>query len=196
MITFLSFDVLYISSKIIFFTILICFPLYGHNYFLIWKCSTYCRVYKYRDLNSLTHGFEWTARSEILVIDGWGIVCEITLRWLSSDLTDDKQTVVQVMDWCHQATSHYLSQCWPSSLSSYGITGPQWVNWWSVSHYYFIIITVASNEYQDILIHQLLKCLCTSFFRLSTEKSSKLCLLACYAGNWWLVYHTNGHVPC
>ena len=31
------------------------------------------------------------------------------------------------MAWCCQATSHYLSQCWPSSLSPYGITRPQWV---------------------------------------------------------------------
>ena len=26
-----------------------------------------------------------------------------------------------------QATSHYLSQCWPRSLLTYGITRPQWV---------------------------------------------------------------------
>ena len=32
------------------------------------------------------------------------------------------------MAWCRQATSHYLSQCWPSSLSPYGVTTPQWVN--------------------------------------------------------------------
>ena len=40
----------------------------------------------------------------ILVIDGWGISCEIALRWLSLDLTDDKSTLVQVMAWCCQAT--------------------------------------------------------------------------------------------
>ena len=32
------------------------------------------------------------------------------------------------MAWCCQATSHYLSQCWPRSLSPYGITRPQRVN--------------------------------------------------------------------
>ena len=32
------------------------------------------------------------------------------------------------MAWCRQATSHYLSQCWPRSMSPYGITRPQWVN--------------------------------------------------------------------
>ena len=29
--------------------------------------------------------------------------------------------------WCHQATSHYLSKCWPRSMSPYGVTRPQWV---------------------------------------------------------------------
>ena len=37
------------------------------------------------------------------------------------DLTDDKSTLAQVMAWCHQATSHYMSQCWPRSMSSNGI---------------------------------------------------------------------------
>ena len=67
--------------------------------------------------------FKW-----ILVIDGWGISCEITLIWLSLDFTDDGSTLVQVMAWCRQATRHCLSQCWPTSLSPYGVTRPQWVN--------------------------------------------------------------------
>ena len=45
----------------------------------------------------------------------------------SFDLTE-KSAWVQVMACCHQATSHYLNQCWPSSVSPYGITRPQWVN--------------------------------------------------------------------
>ena len=47
---------------------------------------------------------------------------------MSLNLTDDKSTSVQVMAWCRQATSHYLIQCWPSSMLPYGITRPQWVN--------------------------------------------------------------------
>ena len=47
---------------------------------------------------------------------------------MSLDFTDDQSTFVQVMTWCHQATSHYLSQCWPRSLSPYGVTRPQWAN--------------------------------------------------------------------
>ena len=48
--------------------------------------------------------------------------------WMPLDLTDDKSTLVQVMAWCCQTTSHYLSQCWPRYLSPYGVTRPQWVN--------------------------------------------------------------------
>ena len=75
--------------------------------------------------------FEWNFREMIfkliLQIDGWGIHCEITLRRMSLDLTDDKSTLVQVMTWRHQATSHYLSQCWSRSLLPYGGSRPQWV---------------------------------------------------------------------
>ena len=50
------------------------------------------------------------------------------LRWMPRDLIDDKSTLVQVMAWCRQATSHYLSLCWPSSMSPYAVTRPPWVN--------------------------------------------------------------------
>ena len=78
------------------------------------------------DVNSLAPGkFEWNFRNviskQILVIEGWDICCKIALKWMSLDFTDVKSTLVQVMAWCRQATSHYLSQCWPRSLS------PQWV---------------------------------------------------------------------
>ena len=44
------------------------------------------------------------------------------------DLTDDKSTLVQVMAWCHPATSHNLNQCWLRSPQPYVVTRPQWVN--------------------------------------------------------------------
>ena len=60
-----------------------------------------------------------------LVNGGSGISYEIALRWIPQNLTDDKSTLVQVMAWCRQATSHYLSQCWPRSMAPYGVTRPQ-----------------------------------------------------------------------
>ena len=57
-----------------------------------------------------------------------GSHCEIALRWMPQNLPNEKSALVQVMAWCHQAASHYLSQCWLRSISPYGVTKPQWVN--------------------------------------------------------------------
>ena len=63
---------------------------------------------------------------------GWGISYEIALTWIP--LTEDKSKLVHVMAWCRQATSHYLSQCWPRSLSPYGVTRHQWLKTEFLSH--------------------------------------------------------------
>ena len=119
-------------------------------YILLWKTFTsniYCCMtsHKLEDqpyllsqeivffpYNSLTPWrFQWNLRKIIfkliLMTDGCDISSEIALRWTSLDHNDDKSTLVQVMAWCHQAASHYLSQCWPRSLSPYGVIRPQWV---------------------------------------------------------------------
>ena len=63
----------------------------------------------------------------VLLIDIFRSFHDNAVWWMPQDLTDDKSTLVQVMFWCRQATSHYLSQCWLSSLSLYGVARPQWV---------------------------------------------------------------------
>ena len=100
--------------------------------------------FKYYAFNSLAPGkFKWNFRQvifkQILVNDGRGFSCEIALIWMSLDYMDDQSTLVQVMAWCREATSHYLSKCWPRSLSPYGVTRPQWVK-----------ITAASSKGQCI----------------------------------------------
>ena len=45
---------------------------------------------------------------------------------MPQDNTDDLSTLIQAMAWCCQGQSHYLSQCWPSFMTPYGITRPQW----------------------------------------------------------------------
>ena len=52
---------------------------------------------------------------------------KIIVRWLPKNSIDDESTLVLVMAWCRQATSHYLSQCWLRSMSPYGIIRPQWI---------------------------------------------------------------------
>ena len=56
------------------------------------------------------------------------IVDVFLLRYMPQTPINGKSTLVQLMAWCHQATNHFLSQCWPRSMSPYGITRPQWVN--------------------------------------------------------------------
>ena len=101
----------------------------------------------FRQFNSLAPGrFERNFRKLIfqliLVIDGWSISCKIVVKWMPMDLTDDKSTLVQIMAWCRQATSHYLSQCWPRSLSPYGVIRPQWVK--------AIMDMVMTHKYDEI----------------------------------------------
>ena len=45
--------------------------------------------------------------------------CDIALRWMLQNLTNEKSTWVQEMAWCRQATSHCRNQCWPISMSPY-----------------------------------------------------------------------------
>ena len=71
--------------------------------------------------------FELVIFKDMSRMDILSIFCEIALRWMPQDLTDNKRTLVQVMAWCRQAASHYLSQCWPWSMSPYGITKPHWL---------------------------------------------------------------------
>ena len=104
------------------------------------QCKNVLTQYRDSHFNSWPPGkfernFRYVIFQGILVNDSWGISCEIALIWMSVDFTDDQSTLVQVMAWCRQAASHYLSQCWPRSLMPYGVTRPQWVKdemvWWS-----------------------------------------------------------------
>ena len=54
-------------------------------------------------------------------------VLQQDMIWMSLDFTDDQSTLVQVMAWCRQATSHYLSQCCPRSQSPHCVTRQQCV---------------------------------------------------------------------
>ena len=56
-----------------------------------------------------------------------GTCFETAHKWLLLKLTNDKSTLTQVMAWCRQATSHYLNQCWPRSMTPYSIMRTQWV---------------------------------------------------------------------
>ena len=73
--------------------------------------------------------------------------------------TNGKSTLVQVMAWCCQATSHYMSHCWPRSISPQCITKPQWVK-------YILAYSVLSCS-EEMLIY-----ICT-FYHFSTEMKAQ-----------------------
>ena len=52
----------------------------------------------------------------------------ISFKFVPEGLIDNKSTLVQVMAWCRQAASHYLSHFWPRSVLLYDIPSSQWVN--------------------------------------------------------------------
>ena len=64
----------------------------------------------------------------ILSIDILGVSCEIIIvRWVPQISNNGKSTLVQVMAWCRQASSHYLNHRWARSPTPYGVTKPQCV---------------------------------------------------------------------
>ena len=104
-----------------------------HNLLITGFRDSYQLISDQSGVNSLTPG-----RSEcdskngifnlVLLIGIFRSSHDSALRWMPQDLPDDKSALVQVMAWCRQAASHYLSQCWLSPLSPYGIARPQSVN--------------------------------------------------------------------
>ena len=69
---------------------------------------------KVREINSLNldryrSNFTSVFFKLILGIDTLSAYCEISLRWMPQKSINDKPTNVQVMAWCHQVTSRYLS---------------------------------------------------------------------------------------
>ena len=93
----------------------------------------------------------------ILVIDGWRTSCEIALHWMSQCLNDDELTLVQVIACCCQATNPCLNQCWPRSMSPYGITRPQGIKlgFYNMVIHTCMFITMASTvkcRYNMVLI--------------------------------------------
>ena len=78
-----------------------------------------------RHVNSLApRSYDSDFKSEIfkLIIqnNSLGTHCEFALRWMPHNLPNQSSTLIQVMAWCQQATSHYLSQCWPRCVDNWG----------------------------------------------------------------------------
>ena len=82
------------------------------------------RLTTYWFLNSLAPGrsennFEYVIFKPILQINIFSTSYKIALMWMPQSPIHAKSTLVQVMAWCRQATSHYLNQCWPRFVTTY-----------------------------------------------------------------------------
>ena len=58
-----------------------------------------------------------------------------------------KSTLVQVMAWYREATSHNLIQCWTKFMSPYGVTRPQWVKDWKVEYFIPLFSDLVPSSY-------------------------------------------------
>ena len=133
------------------------------------------------------------------------ISCEIALRWISLDSTDDNMsTLIQAMAWCCQATCYFLSQCWPRSMLTCGITRPQWVNIKSFLNTIFWILwefalngIVLSCIHISISLDDSLKC--EIDYRLSVlltilAKSTSNVFLPCLSASLLCIFHSTFHM--
>ena len=74
------------------------------------------------------------------------------LWWMPQDLTNDQSTLVQIMAWCHQVTSHCLKQCWTSYMTPYKPSRPQWVKSQSHQIVRFCNFTIVDNFMSERLV--------------------------------------------
>ena len=128
---------------------------------IIWTNGGYF-TNAYMHHSASTHWVPWRCSSNFMVfkitIHGSSLStqCEIALRWMPHNLNNGKSTMAQVMAWCCQAASCYVSQCWPRFLSWYGVTRPQCVM--EVS----CIITIPHKKFGLVIIHWLLSNMLTT----------------------------------
>ena len=95
---------------------------FSWSFFNTFTIHTYIATWTHWLLGRCGYDFESVNFKYDLGIDILSIQINITLEWMPEDHIDGQPTLVQVMAWCRQATSHYLNQYW---WRSYGITRSQ-----------------------------------------------------------------------
>ena len=159
--------------------------------------SWVCTHLKNTKIHKLTHWLlgeiriEWHSRKVILN--------QANLRYGWLDLT-----LVQIMACCCQAmaTSHFLGQCSPISMSPYGITRPQWVNKLSLLSLPKFFVNIFQAWYHKMLLlprkYISKYCLQSSNYFHQTSICHKLItsvsLWSDEAGSWWMKLPHHIHI--
>ena len=120
------------------------------------------------------------------------IQVNIFMELKPEDHVDGKSLLLQVMAWCRQAGDHYLNQCWPSSMTRYGVLGPQSqcvismkFSGWVRNHTRKkcssgdgsptgSTLQLRHNERDGVSNHRRFDCLLNRLFRCRSKKTSKL----------------------
>ena len=89
-------------------------------------------------------------------------VSTFELRWMPQNTIGDKSTLVQVMAWCPEATSNFLSQCCPRPVSPYGVT----MSWWFDPEYVLKDLGHKLHRCKSLCVYYLLFRLSTSYLLL------------------------------
>ena len=111
---------------------------------------------------------------------------EIILRQMLQNTLNHKSTLIQIMT-CH--TSHYLSQCWPRSMSPNGISRAPWIKLsYAVSLSFYgstgwFPLRWRHNGRDSVSNHQPHDCLFNRLFGRRWKKTSKLRITVLSAGN-------------
>ena len=139
----------------------------------------------------------------VLVTNGPHMKLKFGVRWLSLDLIDDRSTLIQVMAWCRWATSHYLGQYWPRSMSPHDFTRSQWIEVFSAKFHRYLSNKYVGKRYSwifawkghcynahiTLVINPLLTLTCTLFCthpkRFSVLSFRWLFFVLSYFYGWW-----------
>ena len=120
----------------------------------------------------------------IFVNEKFDILIKISLKFVPKGPIDNKPVG-------YSAPSHYLNQCWPSSLTHICGTRRRWVKWstkcWLILSQSLIDPSVAlqwrHNGRDSVSNHQPHDCLLNRLFRRRSKKTSKLRVTGLCAGN-------------
>ena len=114
--------------------------------FIVMCCGLLLVTLTHISLENLAGKLQTTFSNTFYSIKNVWTSIKISQKFVPKGPIDNESTLVQVMAWRRQATSHYLSQCWTSSPTDICGTRGRWVN---------VTLTNMSNTSGESIIRML-----------------------------------------